>query len=841
MKRIKKTVYLSFISLPLLVTAVSCEKNPEDKRTDETISVSAVLENGRVWNSGDEVVINGSKYYVDYGGESVVMIDNVSKEDAYYAAYDTGNGSINENVLSLELPSLQSPSVEMARPMVASNSRPELLFKNILGCLRLSLAGEGTVVKLSLSSFGKGISGEARVALDYTDNPSVKMGDDAGNTVTVDLGKGVTLPGDVDIWLPAALYDGFSLTVYDSEGGVMTAREVPSIEIRRGEIVTAEVGYEPDGEAPVYVNVSVEPAYDGSEFVWSASVPMYINGIPAILEGGAGTSIGEFGPVPAAETYYASTSSASANGLSGNQMRVKIPQTQAYASSIQSINPAVGMSGSRNIDMKYLAGVAEIEVKGAHIIREVVLAGKGNRRLAGNGVVDMSSDAFRMSLNADASKEIRLDCGSAGVSVENGVVFRFVLPSGDYEDGFTVSMTDSNGQVFSQDLDGCAVVRNGAVRVASVNWEGSMGDSNNLSRLGCANSYMVHLPGTYTFSTRRVDNTPVNGIAKVDWLWASKVDGASGNVLVSDISYADGEVTFTASEKEGNVLLAAFDDAGNILWSWHIWLVDAPEVIDCENNVIYQGNGLTDGYYVMDRNLGATDATVGGGYGTFGLYYQWGRKDPFIGSTKGERVRNADTGEWDVLYEPFGEPLTVVNSAYSQAVWTSAPSTKSTGTEEYAAAHPMHFMYCEDNAGQANWLGQGNFYKWVDRDDAMWRPFQKTNSDPCPPGYMVPRNGMWDNVQYSCVYTPYKGILYTNSAGKEVWYPFAGYRSAHPSDQGALLNIETELGTAAVWSSELMVSERSYSLKMIWPLVNPSGDASWGYGYNVRCVVEYND
>ena len=152
----------------------------------------------------------------------------------------------------------------------------------------------------------------------------------------------------------------------------------------------------------------------------------------------------------------------------------------------------------------------------------------------------------------------------------------------------------------------------------------------------------------------------------------------------------------------------------------------------------------------------------------------------------------------------------------------------------------MHFMYCEQNANQANWLGQGNFYKWVDRDDAMWRPFQKTNSDPCPPGYMVPRNGVWDNVPYSYVFMEYEGIVFSNSAGKQVWYPFAGYRSSHPSDEGALIEIGNRNGWLALWSSELMVSERSYAMKYNDPTVFPRSDASWAYGYNVRCVEAYD-
>ena len=831
--------FSKLLTLMAFAAVFACTK-PDDVKPTEEVEVLATLENGRVWNAGDEVVINGVKYTVETGDESTVKISGVAKADSYYAAYDTGNGSVNGDVLSVELPSVQSKSVQMSYPMVASNGTPNLLFKNVLGTVRFTITGTGSIKKIALTSVAGNISGTGTVSMNYTGNPVLKMASDASSVITVDLGsKGITLPGDVDVVLPAGVYEGFMMTAYDTDGGAMTGKEISAIEVLRGDIVSSEVAYEADGDAPVYVTATVEKAADASDYIWNAAYPLYINGVPALIVKGENTSVAEFGPVKAADKYYASTSSASANGLSGTQMRIKIAKDQSYTAPLSILNPAVGVSSSTSVSLKYLAGVAAVDIKGPHVLHDITLTGKGNRRLAGNGVVDMSSEDFRTSLNADASKEVRIDCGTAGVDITAGKTFRFVIPADDYSDGFTVSMTDTNGQVFSQELSGAVISRNAVTSLGTVNWETASGDNNTLSRLGCANSYMVHMAGTYTFATRHVDNTPINNIAKVDWLWATKVDGVEGNALVSDISYADGAVTFTASDKEGNALLAAFDAAGNIVWSWHIWMTDVPETIDLENNVIYQGNGQTDGWYIMDRNLGATDATVGGGYPTFGLYYQWGRKDPFIGSTKGERVRNSETGYWDEIYEVLGEPLTVVNTKYAQAKWESVKTTKETGTVEFADAHPMRFMYYEDGANQANWLGQGNFNKFMNCDQAMWRPFQKTNSDPCPPGYQIPRNGAWNNIQYSYQFFENKGVLYTNSVGKSVWYPFAGYRSAHPSDEGALIDIENRNGWLCVWSSELMVSERSYALKYNDPLFLPNSDASWAYGYNVRCVMEY--
>ena len=40
--------------------------------------------------------------------------------------------------------------------------------------------------------------------------------------------------------------------------------------------------------------------------------------------------------------------------------------------------------------------------------------------------------------------------------------------------------------------------------------------------------------------------------------------------LIESLSYNDGTITFTASSKKGNALIAARDNNNVILWSWHL-------------------------------------------------------------------------------------------------------------------------------------------------------------------------------------------------------------------------------------------------------------------------------
>lgn len=842
----KRFFYSSLLAVALLLCP-GCNNGPEGSDEKTTVTVLATLENGRQWRAGDEVVINNIKYTIEVDGTTTASIEGVEAADYYYAAYDFGNGAIDGTNLSLELPAVQSPSVSTIMPMVASNGNTKLVFKNLLGTLRLSLSGSGTVTRLVLSSFDTALAGHGVADMNFAGAPALEIAADGSRSVTVDLGQGVTLPADVDVVLPAMTYSGFTLTAYGTNDEIMSGYSISTTEVLRGDVQLVNVAYAPDTEAPTYITATVENDVDGNPYTWNANSVLYINGVPAALAGGQGSANGEFGPVSTADIYYASTSSASANGLSGQSMRIAIPATQRYNMAIAAINPAVAKSATNNLSLNYLGGVATVKITGPHALRQVSLMGKNNRRLAGSGVVDMSTETARLSLNPDAAKEIIVDCGTAGVNIESGATFRFVLPADDYSEGFTLSMLDTNGQTLSYEVAGCTINRNAVTALEDVEWLSAQGDGNNLSRLGYANCYMVHMAGDYTFKTRKIDNSPINDIAKVDWLWVSKVEGQQGNALISNISYADGTVSFTASEHEGNALLAAFDSTGNIVWSWHIWMTDMPEVFDYQNNAIPQSNGQTDGYYCMDRNLGATDATALGGYETFGLYYQWGRKDPFIGDATEERARDVQNGGWMNVTAPFGNSssLTVCNSAYTQAAWSATATSAAIGSIEYATANPMTFLTGDPTSNKADWLNLNNLGAEknniiYDADKSLWRPFQKSNYDPCPVGYQVPRKAMWVSLlSTNSVHTEYKGFVNTTDSGQSVWYPSAGYRSAHPSDAGALMSVQNDTGFVKLWSSELEASELSFCFTFNYPLYNAINSASWGNGYNVRCVKAY--
>ena len=197
-----RKIFYSLAALMTIFTMSSCENDGVNNGGDSTVTVVATLENGRHWNIGDEVIINGGKYTVNEGETSTAVINDVDAADKYCAAYDIGNGSVVGSTLNFEVDAIQGPALSMAKPMVASNTKPNLVFKNLLGTLSLSVSGSGTITRVIVSSTDTPIAGNGSVEMDFSGSPIVTMGSDGSRSITVDLGEGVTLPADVDLNLP---------------------------------------------------------------------------------------------------------------------------------------------------------------------------------------------------------------------------------------------------------------------------------------------------------------------------------------------------------------------------------------------------------------------------------------------------------------------------------------------------------------------------------------------------------------------------------------------------------------------------------------------------------------
>ena len=99
--------------------------------------------------------------------------------------------------------------------------------------------------------------------------------------------------------------------------------------------------------------------------------------------------------------------------------------------------------------------------------------------------------------------------------------------------------------------------------------------------------------------------------------------GTQANSVISSLNYDGSRIRFRTGTQQGNALIGLFNAGGECVWSWHIWVAN----YDPESSA----QKYSSGDIFMDRNLGAvgTDYTK---VTACGLYYQWGRKDPFPAS-----------------------------------------------------------------------------------------------------------------------------------------------------------------------------------------------------------------
>lgn len=269
----------------------------------------------------------------------------------------------------------------------------------------------------------------------------------------------------------------------------------------------------------------------------------------------------------------------------------------------------------------------------------------------------------------------------------------------------------------------------------------------NLSAGGTANCYIVPSAGHYYFNASVKGNSSqsVGTIASAEVLWETFNTDQTPSVgdLISNISVENGIVSFDASENTGNALIAVKDSEGTILWSWHIWRTDYNPENDYD---VYAGH---DNIKVMDRNLGALSSNPG--IESFGLIYEWGRKDPFMGSSS-------------------LNGFTAFASTSSQDQVTSSTEY---GTVEYAIQHPTTYIIATTQGG--DWLQ-------TSIDDA-WSS-EKSIYDPCPSGWRIPDggpDGLWNGFDIAnrtnWEFDATKGGM-TFGAGfgtPDVWMPAQGY------------------------------------------------------------------
>ena len=122
------------------------------------------------------------------------------------------------------------------------------------------------------------------------------------------------------------------------------------------------------------------------------------------------------------------------------------------------------------------------------------------------------------------------------------------------------------------------------------------------------------------------------------------------------------------------------DASDPIYWTWHVWVTDDPT-----NGIEYSKGFETDLDEIrfdplhMDRNLGAVSAEfLGNDWNkSSGLFYQWGRKDPFppllhkdrsyyeltglVGNIVDEDVNSVQGSHYNMVIRPYDNESDNIN------------------------------------------------------------------------------------------------------------------------------------------------------------------------------------
>ena len=382
------------------------------------------------------------------------------------------------------------------------------------------------------------------------------------------------------------------------------------------------------------------------------------------------------------------------------------------------------------------------------------------------------------------------------------------LPDGTKLNGFTLKLKE-NGEYTKiyKHTDAVEIGRGAMVDLGDISGELAHYDNpfsddvKDLDAAGSANCYIVTEPGTYKFKAVK-GNNPLAFVSEPEeavvlWeTWNDNSEVTAGSVIAS-ASYAEDYIILHTPDalKPGNAVVAVKNAEGTILWSWHIWVPATAIETGSFGNIM--------GTDMMDRNLGALVATTASDSQidilSYGLVYQWGRKDPYTAAGS-------------------------FNSS-TQATWAGEPEVVAPGliTLEESIANPRLLGH-QDNA---DWATAPN--------NEFWTELEKTIYDPCPAGYRVPnRTGdFWASdvsAQAGWAINATAGWL---KVGTGV-FPIAGYRDDYGVGSMAKVGARTLYWFARAASdakgagADLRYDKTTYTF----------GSAPKARLGSVRCVVE---
>jgi uncharacterized protein (TIGR02145 family) len=229
----------------------------------------------------------------------------------------------------------------------------------------------------------------------------------------------------------------------------------------------------------------------------------------------------------------------------------------------------------------------------------------------------------------------------------------------------------------------------------------------------------------------------------------------------------------------------------------------------------------------MLRNLGA--GAVSGTdeddiLASYGVYYQWGRREPFTAPY----YYNVASGADAYIYDGDNQRVYI----------TYEESSSTTGLQSYAQLNPLNFITGTEATN----------YGWLQTPDTSLWGATKTANDPCPRGWKVPSKEFFEKLSVKDditddLYTQY-GYTLTDGVN-EVFFPGAGRRSFYT---GALTNMNANDIRPTPWTGHYWSStaegDRAYAMDFLFDINGTRAGFSYNGsalqyaagGMQVRCV-----
>ena len=407
-------------------------------------------------------------------------------------------------------------------------------------------------------------------------------------------------------------------------------------------------------------------------------------------------------------------------------------------------------------------------------IQKLSVASTDGRAIGGVATIDIATGKITSFEGTDT--ELTFKCNNTTFTSKKGFVA--YLPAGEYP-GLTITAIDNLGRKFPVTTKAMTINAGRVKKLAELPLTIWYGNTNCI--VVAPGTTSVEIDATPHFTWRsdykaaatadnviRVENGNMSGLgggATVLWQQeegSTLTDLTATNTtngpivngeLTIDRKLQEGKTTITVplSGKRGNAVIALRSvlTGTPVVWSFHIWV---SEINDVACSTSSMGS-----YSLLDRNIGAT--STDGTLNSFGVNYQWGRKDPFPRllvaqggtSVEGDALKTAERTSSVTLNYSIQNPDTrVTYTSASGAKWLP---TSVNGLWGYAGVH-----------GSSS-------------DALKVKSTVKTVYDPCPAGYKVPALGYLSTIgELNTKSNAVAGKGYNMSTGTStIFFPYSGY------------------------------------------------------------------